>query len=85
MEKDDLKKLSLPELEKKKRSLMVVNTIILLAMAITCVSVMLTFSTRGLGFSTFIPLCFLPMVIIYTKSIRTMSAEIKSRSATHSH
>lgn len=79
MKKQDLSKLSVEELKYKEKTLKNSTILMLTAMAIMLFSGIFLMIKMKNSVLTFLPVAFLPLVIIFTNQLKEVRKELKNR------
>lgn len=81
MKKQDLSKLSVEELKSKEKTLKNSTILMLTAMAIMLFSGIFLMIKIKNSVLTFLPIAFLPLVIIFTNQLKEVRKELKNRTS----
>lgn len=81
MKKQDLSKLSVDELKSKEITLKNLTILMLIAMAIMLFSGIFLMIKMKNSVLTFLPVAFLPLVIIFTNQLKEVREELKNRAS----
>ncbi|HRE77958.1 MAG TPA: hypothetical protein PLL09_09040 [Flavobacterium sp.] len=81
MKKQDLSKLSVEELKYKEKTLKNSTILMLTAMAIMLFSGIFLMIKMKNSVLTFLPVAFLPLVIIFTNQLKEVREELKNRTS----
>jgi undecaprenyl pyrophosphate phosphatase UppP len=79
MKEQDLKKLTVDELKTKEKTLKMSSIFILVAMVIMLISGIFFMLKMKSPIFTILPVAFLPLVIIFSKQIKSIKEELEKR------
>jgi hypothetical protein len=74
-----LKELTIEELNTRAKQLKLSNTVLIVCVIIMAVAGLYLVTKKGISFNTFLPIFFLPLVVINYMNLKKVTDEIASR------